>query len=105
MPPIYAARKKTPYLAAALCGLIASAMLLMASFWWGTQADGVWLGRAAFGPGDDLFPYVRRMGLLSAGEAHHHLFVLLASWLVWALIFGLVMGWVLSRRKDRAARH
>jgi hypothetical protein len=94
-----------PYLNSMLFGAIASAILLMAGFWVGTRPDLIWLGRLAFGPGDSLFPYARRIGLLSAGEGNHHLFVLLASLLTWAIAFGFTVRVFLYRSKGDVSDH
>lgn len=80
-----------PYLASLLFGFIASAVLLIAGFWTAAQLDLHWLNWLIFGPGESLFFFARRIGLLTPGELGHHVLVVLVSLLVWTLIFGFLV--------------
>jgi hypothetical protein len=65
--------------------LLASAVVLAPPF------GLLWLSEWFFYPGDHLYPWFRRSGMLEVSELLHHQFVLLASLLSWWVFLAICM--------------
>jgi hypothetical protein len=74
-----------------LAGLLLATILLVVGFLLPLQRGFSWLSQLAYGPGDHLFSYAIRSGLLGPGELRHHSFVFLVSLFSWWCVFASVV--------------
>ena len=86
---------------AIVLGGVGAVVLLIVAFLTGLRSGFMWLSELAFYPGDHLYPFARKSGILEISEGLHHQFVLFVSLLSWWLVMTLFVRCMRRRKGDK----